>query len=69
MNKLFDFATNLELWVVNKDKYFAAAACNSDYYYEVIKETDKAICIQIYSSKKKIKNWTKWIPKSAINNN
>ena len=38
---------------------------NNDYEYEIIKETEKAILIQIYCTKKTI-NWTKWIPKSAI---
>lgn len=67
MNKLFDLATKLEPWFINKDKYLLAAGCNNDYEYEIIKETEKAICIQIFCTKKTINNWTKWIPKSAIN--
>ena len=65
MTKLFDLATKLEPWFINKDKYLLSAGCNNDYEYEIIKETEKAILIQIYCTKKTI-NWTKWIPKSAI---
>ena len=66
MMKLFDLVTTLEPWFLAKDKYLAAAGCNNNYEYEIIKETEKAIQIQIYSSKKTINNWTKWIPKSVI---
>lgn len=66
MNKLFDLVTKLEPWFTAKDKYLLAAGCNSDYEYEIIKETEKAIQIQIYCTKKTINNWTKWIPKSVI---
>lgn len=66
MKKLFDLATTLKPWFINKDKYLLAAGCNNEYEYEIIAETEKAIQIQIYSTKKTINNWTKWIPKSAI---
>ena len=61
----------LELWFTNKDKYLTAAMCNASYFYEVVTETEKAVQIKIESSswndyQKATKNWTKWIPKSAI---
>lgn len=69
MKQLFDL--NLALWFLNKNQCLCAAACNAAYYYEEIKETEKAIQIRIISKdwsklEASRKNWTVWIPKSAI---
>lgn len=63
--------TSLELkeWFVAKiSTPLAAASVNTDYGYEIIKETEKAIQIRIVNTKKAIKTgeWLEWIPKSAI---
>jgi hypothetical protein len=61
----------LEGWFTNKDRYLLAALANNAYEYEIIGETEKAIQIKIISKdwskyEAATKNWTKWIPKSAI---
>ncbi len=69
MKKLVDL--KLAMWFLNKNQYLLAAACNVAYEYEELKETEKAIQIRIISkdwSKLEAarKNWTVWVPKSAI---
>lgn len=69
MKKLNDL--EISNWFLFKDKYLTAAYVNDSYEYEIIAETEKAIQIKIISkdwSKLEAarKNWTKWIPKSAI---
>lgn len=67
MKELFDI--KLHAWFENKQHAsFIAASINPDYKFEVIKETEKAIQIDIINEHKMINNWTMWIPKSAIRN-
>lgn len=65
--------TELKLagWFRSKDNCLLAALCDKSYEYEIINETEKAIQIRIISTKwskyeRAMKDWTKWIPKSAI---
>lgn len=64
----------LATWFEIKQKdAFHSASCNAHYFYEVTKETEKAIQITILKDGEKtwakmMSPWTMWIPKSAIIN-
>lgn len=69
MKKLVDL--ELKNWWLFKNAPLTAASCNASYYYEVTRETEKAILIHIISkSWSKLeasrKDWNVWIPKSVI---
>lgn len=68
MKKLTD--VNFELWFLNKNSALCAAACNSSYTYEIVKETEKAVCFKLDSKERNpLKGeWLQWVPKSAVSN-
>ncbi len=68
MKKLTD--VNFELWFLGKNPALCAAACNAAYTYEVVKESEKAVCFKIDSERRSpLKGeWLQWIPKCAVKN-
>ena len=64
----------LETWFEKKQRdAFHNASCNAHYFFEVTKESEKAIQITILKDGAETwgcmeKPWTMWIPKSAVLN-
>lgn len=70
--KANDFRSiKFENWFENKlmkDSWNTSAMVNDGFTYEVIKETEKAVQIEITNTHKLASSWTIWAPKSAIKN-
>ena len=58
-------------WFENKlleEPWNASAMVNDGFTYEVVRETEKAILIEVKNTHKRGSSWTIWAPKSAVIN-
>lgn len=61
---------NIAMWFLNKNTCLCNVACVTEWFLTVVAETEKAVKVAIYDTRKKQTaentNWTMWMPKSAL---